>query len=318
MFVYSLSLLDVDHCDQKIGYSNTMMLLHFSAIVSLSLLVLPCWTYKFETCCFDEKTSNASTASIRLLSCPLNFVIKLRTVIFYAGNGCAQSACQRRLNKHYLACNNHRTCSIAIKCIHMDSSSCPQLSKDLTHAQHLVVDYDCILFEPEPPLVALNRLQSKVNQSTSNNQQEIVLFSAKINIESPGDTPNDSFTASPNLSEDERAWKDFILKQYLHGKRPILANAGDAPIIIQQPRSLISDILRTIIILVVFTFVLLVLILIGLFLYKRLKLMNKRSMFGHRKEHQQKHEPFPADEAYDNLKTSAAGSTTDSGTATDV
>ena len=295
-----------------------MMLLHFFFVVSLSLLVLPSWTYKFETCCFDEKTSNASTASLRLLSCPLNFVIKLRTVIFYAGNGCAQSPCQRRLNKHYLACNNHRTCSISIKCIHMDSSSCPQLTKDLTHAEHLTVDYDCILFEPEPPLVALNRLQAKVNQSTSKDQQEIVLFSAKINIDSPGDTLNESFTVSPPLNDDERAWKEFILKQYLHGKRPSLADNTDAPIIIQQPRSLISDILRTIIILVVFTFVLLVLILLGLFLYKRLKVLNKRNGFAHRKELQKKLEPFPADEAYDNLKTSAAGSTSDSGTATDV
>jgi len=57
---------------------------------------------------------------------------------------------------------------------------------------------------------------------------------------------------------------------------------------------------------------------IGLFLYKHITLVNKRKCFGHHKEQQQKHEPFPGDEAYDNLKTSAAGSTTDSGTATDV
>ncbi|CAF4933768.1 unnamed protein product [Rotaria sp. Silwood1] len=64
------------------------------------IVILPSWTYKFETCCSNEKITN-TTASIRLLSCPLNFVIKLRTVIFYTGNGCAPSACQRRLNKHY-------------------------------------------------------------------------------------------------------------------------------------------------------------------------------------------------------------------------
>jgi hypothetical protein len=58
---------------------------------------------------------------------------------------------------------------------------------------------------------------------------------------------------------------------------------------------------------------------IGLFLYKRITLLNKKTFFGHHKEQQQrKHEPFPGDEAYDNLKTSAAGSTADSGAATDV
>jgi hypothetical protein len=294
------------------------MMIHF-LFVFISLLIVPCWTSKFETCCFDEKTSNATTSgSIRLLSCPVNFVLKLRTVIFYAGNGCAQSACQRRLNKHYLACNNHRTCSISIKCIHMDSSICPSLMKDVTHAQHLIVDYDCISYEPEPPLVALARLQTTSKKNTTEDQQGIVLFSAKINIDSPGDGINDSVTIPNNLSDDERAWKDFILKQYLHGKRPLLTNNDNKPIIIQQERSLFSDILRTLIILIVFTCVLLALLIIGHFLYKRMKLLHKRNIFGHHKEHQHKHAPFPADEAYDNLKASAAGSTTDSGTATDV
>ena len=69
---------------------------------------------------------------------------------------------------------------------------------------------------------------------------------------------------------------------------------------------------------IVFTFILIVLMLIGLFLYKRITLLNKRKFYGHHHEQQQKHEPFPGDEAYDNLKASAAGSTTDSGAATDV
>ncbi len=286
------------------------------------IIILPIWTYKFETCCSNDTIKNTTT-NTRLLSCPLNFVIKLRSVIFYTGNGCAPSACHRRLNKHYLVCNNHRTCSISIKCIHMDSSTCPWLIKDITHAQHLIVDYDCMLYEPEPPLVALNRLNNnnnnKMNKPKHEDNQNIVLFSAKINIESPPDLINDSLPTLSDLTDDERAWKEFILKQYLHGKRPPLTNI-EKPIIIQQQRSLISDILRTVIILIVFTFILIVLMLIGLFLYKHVTLFNRRRFFGHQKEQQQqkKHEPFPGDEAYDNLKTSAAGSTTDSGAATDV
>ena len=290
-------------------------------VLLASLLIVPSWNYKFETCCSDEQITN-TTASIRLLSCPLNFVIKLRTAIFYTGNGCAHSPCQRRLNKHYLACNNHRTCSISIKCIHMDSSTCPGLKEDITHAQHLIVDYDCILYEPEPPLIALNRHEKQANRSKTRdeNNQDIVLFSAKINIESPADILNDSTGHLPDLKDDERAWKEFILKQYLHGKRPPLTGNEMNPIVIQQQqqRSLLSDILRTVVILIVFTVVLLVLILLGHFLYKRLALIRRRNLFGHRKEQQQKHEPFPGDEAYDNLKASAAGSTTDSGAVTDV
>ncbi len=291
----------------------------FNVFFLIFILILPTWTYKFETCCSNDTIRNTTT-NTRLLSCPLNFVIKLRSVIFYTGNGCAPSACQRRLNKHYLACNNHRTCSISIKCIHMDSSTCSWLTKDIIHAQHLTVDYDCMLYEPEPPLVALNRLNNNNNKmhKTKEDDQNIVLFSAKINIESPPDLINDSIPTLSDMTDDERAWKEFILKQYLSGKRPPLTSI-EKPIIIQQQRSLLSDILRTVIILIVFTFILIVLMVIGLFLYKRITLLNKKTFFGHHKEQQQrKHEPFPGDEAYDNLKTSAAGSTADSGAATDV
>ncbi|CAF2826508.1 unnamed protein product [Rotaria sp. Silwood2] len=283
------------------------------------ILILPSWTYKFETCCSNEKISN-TTASTRLLSCPLNFVIKLRTVIFYTGNGCAPSACQRRLNKHYLGCNNHRTCSISINCIRMDSSVCPSLIQSTTYAQHLIVDYDCILYELEPSLSALNRLDisnNKINNTKQDDNQNIVVFSAKINVESPPDMINDSISTLPVMTDDERAWKEFILKQYLNGKRPPLANV-EQPIIIQQERSLLSEIVRTVIILIIFTLILIVLMVTGFVLYKRIKFLRKRNFFGHHKEQKQKHEPFPTDEAYDNLKTSAAGSTTDSGTATDV
>jgi hypothetical protein len=201
----------------------------------------------------------------------------------------------------------------------MDSSTCSWLTKDTTHAQHLIVDYDCILYEPEPPLIALNRLNNnKMDSTKEDNNQNIVLFSAKINIESPPDIINDTIPTLSDMTDDERAWKEFILKQYLSGKRPPLTDLGK-PIIIQQQRSLLSDIFRTVIILIVFTFILIVLMLIGLFLYKRITLLHKRNLLGHhRNEQQQKHEPFPGDEAYDNLKTSAAGSTTDSGAATDV
>ena len=282
----------------------------------LFILILPIWSYKFETCCSNESSStNTTTSSIRLLSCPLNFVIKLRSVIFYTGNDCAPSACQRRLNKHYLSCNNHRTCSISIKCIHMDSSICSWLKKDITHAQHLIVDYDCILYEPEPPLIALNRHNNiKTDKPKEDDKENIVLFSAKINIESPPDINNDSIS---DITDDERLWKDYIFKKYFNGKRPLLTNIDDKPIIIQQQRSLFSDILRTVIILIVFTLILMVLMLFGLFIYKRIILLKKKKLFGHHNE-QQKHEPFPGDEAYDNLKTSTAGSTTDSGAATDV
>ena len=208
----------------------------------------------------------------------------------------------------------------------MDSSTCSWLTKDVTHAQHLTVDYDCILYEPEPSSMPFNHLthtnnhlpkKTETTKKGESDDQNIVLFSAKINIESPPDLINDSLPNSVDLTDEERAWKEFILKQYLNGKRPPL-NDLDKPIIIQQQRSLLSDILRTVIILIVFTFILIVLMLIGLFLYKYLTSMHKRKFFGHRKDQQQKHAPFPSDEAYDNLKTSAAGSTADSATATDV
>ncbi|UJR37735.1 hypothetical protein I4U23_030430 [Adineta vaga] len=296
-----------------------MVLVHSSLlpIVLLSILILPAWSYKFETCCSDEKIEN-TTSSMRLLSCPLNFVIKLRTVIFYTGNGCAPSACQRRLNKHYLACNNHRTCSISIKCIRMDSATCSKITKDMNYSQHLIIDYDCLLYEPKSTLLASNRFDMKhKNKTKEDDDQNIVLFSAKINIESPPDLFNDSLPTLYDITHDERAWKEFLLKQYLSGKRPPFSDL-EKPVIIQQQRSLFSDILRTVIILLVFTFILIVLMVIGLFLYKHITFLNKRRFFTHQRDQQQKHEPFPGDEAYDNLKSSTAGSTTDSGAVTDV
>lgn len=155
----------------------------------------------------------------------------------------------------------------------------------------------------------------------TDDKQDIVLFSAKINIDSPNDLLNDSLSSTSTVNDDERAWKDFILKQYLHGKRPNLSLNYEKAFPIQpqqQQRSLVSDIVRTVIILVVFTCVLIVLILVGFILYKRFKLLKKKNVFGHHREQQQKHEPFPGDEAYDNLKANAAGSSTDNGAATDV
>jgi len=200
----------------------------------------------------------------------------------------------------------------------MDSSTCSWLTKDITHAQHLIVDYDCILYEPEPPLIALNRFNNpKMNRTKDNEKENIVLFSAKINIESPPDILNDSLPTLFDLTDDERAWKEFILKQYLHGKRPPLIDL-EKPIIIQQQRSLFTDVLRTVIILIVFTFILIVLMLTGLFLYKHVTLLNKRKFFDHHREQHHKHQPFPGDEAYDNLKTNSTSSTPDNGAATDV
>ncbi|CAF1483161.1 unnamed protein product [Rotaria sordida] len=76
-------------------YSNYFVLILF-------IRILPIWSYQLKTCCSTEKMTTTNTT--RPLSCPLNFVIKLRSVIFYMGNGCALSSCQRRLNKHYLLC----------------------------------------------------------------------------------------------------------------------------------------------------------------------------------------------------------------------
>jgi len=88
--------------------------------------------------------------------------------------------------------------------------------------------------------------------------------------------------------------------------------------IIRQ-RSLLNEVFWTVVILIIFAFVLIVLMIVGLLLYKRISLINKKKfLIDHHKEQHEKHEPFPGDDAYDNLKTSAHGSTTDSGTTTDV
>lgn len=281
-------------------------------VLSLLQLVPPSWTYELKSCCLNEKSvaANKHNGTNRLLTCPINFVIKLRSVIFYAGNGCARSACQKRLNKHYLLCNNHRTCSISVKCIHMDALTCPWLINVDSHSQYLVVDYDCVLYEPEPPMIALNRLHSG-NQTKKETNENIVLFSAKVNIESPPDFYNESAS-----NENEHDWKEFLLKKYLaggSGQATTLIKHGEKTIIIQEQRSLFSDILRTIVILVVFAFVLILIMIIALLVYKRMKSIKKKHFY-----QQEKHRPFPADDAYDNLKTSATQSITDSGTTTDV
>lgn len=283
----------------------------------LILHILPSWTYKFETCCSNDKTPN-STANSRVLSCSLNFVIKLRSVIFYTGNGCAPSACQRRQNKYHLDCNNHRTCSISIQCIRMDASACAPLATNLNHAQHLVVDYDCVPYEPAPTANSFNQFNNDHSDLTKqDDNQNVVIFSAKINIDSPPDLINDTLPPVPDILDDDRTWKEFIIKQYLDGKQPLF-NHMEKPIIIQQERSLFSEIVRTVIILIVFTLVIIVFMIIGYFLQKRVKFLRKQHIFGHHKEQKRKHQPFPNDEAYDNLKANSATSTTDTGAATDV
>jgi hypothetical protein len=173
----------------------------------------------------------------------------------------------------------------------MDSSTCPWLTKVNSYSQHLIVDYDCILYTPEISLE---------NKTKKEQNDKMVLFSAKINIESPPDILNDS-----TLIEDEHDWKEYFFKKYFHDKQ----FNDDKPIIIEQKRSLFSDILRTVIILLIFAFILIILMLISLFIYKRLQLMKKRK---------ENHQPFPADDAYDNLKTTNMETASDSGTTTDV
>lgn len=260
------------------------------------ILILPAWNYEFESCCSNEKTSNNST---RLLSCPLNFVIQLRSAIFYTGNGCARSSCQKRLNKYYLSCNNHRTCSISIECILMDSSTCSWLTNTKSYSQYLSIDYDCILHKSETPSIPID------NQMKKEEDNNIVLFSAKINIESPLDSSETDST----LTDDENQWKEYFLKKYFHSKKV----NGERPIVIHQPRSLFNDIIRTIIILIIFTFILIIFMIITLFLYKHITLMKKRKLYG-----QDKHRPFPTDDAYDNIKAARIESASETGTTTDV
>ncbi|CAF1033332.1 unnamed protein product [Adineta ricciae] len=258
--------------------------LGFYFCIVFSLYVTSASTYQFESCCLNEQTNENAT---RLLSCPLNFVIKLRSVIFYTGSGCSRSACQKRFNKHYLPCNNHRTCSISIQCILMDSSTCPWLTKVNSYSQHIIVDYDCVLHKPDLSLV---------NQTK---QESVVLFSAKVDIESPPELFNDTISL-----EDELAWKEYFYKKYFQGT--------DKSVLVQQ-RSIFSDILRTIIILTIFATVLILLMLIAFIIYKRIISLKRMKLY-----EQEKQQPFPADDAYDNLKSNGHESASDSGTTTDV
>jgi hypothetical protein len=53
--------------------------------------------------------------------------------------------------------------------------------------------------------------------------------------------------------------------------------------------------------------------LISLFIYKHIRLIKKKKLFS-----QEKHQPFPTDDAYDNLKTTTIETASDCGTTTDV
>ncbi|CAF0861956.1 unnamed protein product [Rotaria sp. Silwood1] len=260
--------------------------------------ITPSWNYEFESCCSNEKTINNTN---HLLTCPLNFVIKLRSAIFYTGNGCSRSECQKRLNKYYLSCNNHRTCSISIRCILMDSSTCSWLEKTKSYSQHLIIDYDCILYKSESSLITLN------NQTKKEQNDNIVLFSAKVNIESPPLDTNDNDTI---ITDNENEWKEYFLKKYFYSKQL----NDNKTIIIHQQRSLFNDILRTIIILIVFTFILILFMIIILYIYKHIILMKKKKFY----DQDNKNRPFPTDDAYDNLKANRIESTSETGTTTDV
>ena len=266
-------------------------------IISIYLLFLflyPIFSYELRTCCssLDEinETKN-TTSTTRLLSCPLNFHIQLRSVIFHTGNECATSQCQKRLNKHYLLCNHHRTCLISIECIHMDHLMCPWLTNHRNQSEYLTVDYDC-LFYGTP-------LEEK--------KEKIVLFSAQVNIESPPDLFNDS--SIDNLQEEE--WKEYLWNKYRQ-EQQMKSIQGRIP-----SNSLFKDIFRTLIILLIFAIVLIVLMLITLFIYKHYKSTKKTTNQSSYSPH--KDQPFPTtDDAYENFKTSPTQSITDSGTATDV
>jgi hypothetical protein len=171
----------------------------------------------------------------------------------------------------------------------MDSSTCPWLTKVNSYSQHVMVDYDCIL----------NKAEIKKEEN-----ENIVLFSAKIKVETPPDLYNDTI-----ITDNEYEWKEYFLKKYFHDKQL----NDNKTIIIQEQRSLFSDIIRTVIILIIFAIILIVLMLISLCIYKRIKLVKKRKLY-----QQEKHQPFPGDDAYDNLKTTAIESASESGTTTDV
>lgn len=264
----------------------------FCNIFFLLLLCGLSVAYKFESCCTNEKNIGNTT---RLLSCPLNFVIKLRSANFYTGKGCAISACQKRFNKHYLPCNYHRTCSISIECILMDASTCPWLSKVNSYSQHLIVEYDCVLNQPTE-----SRTMKK-----EEDEENIVLFSAKVNIESPTE---ENFNET-NLIEEEHEWREYFLKKYF----PDQTFQENKTIVIEQKRSLLSDILRTVIILIIFASILIIFMVISLLIYKRIRWNQKRKFY-----EQDKHQPFPGDDAYDNLKATPIDAASDTGTTTDV
>lgn len=255
-----------------------------SNILLLLLLLHLSSSYQFESCCSNENTT-------RLLSCPLNFVIKLRSANFYTGNGCAISTCQKRFNKHYLSCNHHRTCSISIECIHMDLEGCSSLNSQTNYSQYLIVDYDCIVNQP-------------VFDEEKKKKKNIVLFSAKVNIESPPEIFNET-----SFLEEEHQWRDYFLKKYF----PEQTIETEKSILLSPSRSLFSDILRTVIILIIFASILIIFMVISLVIYKRIRLNQKRKFY-----EQEKHRPFPADDAYDNLKGTNLETASDSGTTTDV
>ena len=277
LIVFLASFLDVHHRSTR-----SPMIANLFSNILLLLLLHSSSSYQFESCCSNENTT-------RLLSCPLNFVIKLRSANFYTGNSCAVSTCQKRFNKHYLPCNDHRTCSISIECILMDLSACPWLNEMNNYSQYLIVEYDCIVNQPEI------RLKKKEN---------IVLFSAKVNIESPPEIFNET-----SFIEEENEWRNYFLKKYF----PDQTIQSEKSILIEQKRSLFSDILRTIIILIIFASILIIFMVISLVIYKRIRLNQKRKFY-----EQEKHQPFPGDDAYDNLKGTNMETASDSGTTTDV
>ncbi|CAF1279108.1 unnamed protein product [Didymodactylos carnosus] len=287
------------------------MLLTFAIFLFFLFQQIFCLTY--ESCCSsDDIYFTNKTISTTTLSCSKNYILKLRSVNYYYGNGCSRSNCKRRSTKYYLMCNNLKTCKISIKCVYMDNYLCPELKLlPNTRAEHIIVDYDCISTELESPLIAFNRFIKEQNLTTNYYKPIRSPFLDELNNTS-------TTTTIPTINNqqidiyNEKVWNDYILKNYLTKQRStILIDKQQQQQ--QQHRSLVTDVLLIVIILIVFAFVLIICMLIGLLLYKKILLLNNKKKCLLLKHQYQSFSP--GENMYDNLngtmKVDMNGTTTD-------
>jgi len=251
---------------------------------------------QYESCC-DDNFNNKTK-----ISCPMNFVLKLRSVYFYSGNGCSKNVlCKRRMSKQYLLCNNLRHCTISIKCVQMNNDQC--LNK---RSEHVIVDYDCLLYEPEPPLIALNRVLTIKERNLTTflkPARALVSLSASATM---GHLLNTTTTIDEY--DNEKTWNDYIKKNYLKAKpkNSVVLIDDQLP---HNQRTLLSDVIWIVVILIAFAFVLIVFMLVGVLLYKKILLLNKNNRRHH---YYNDSTSFPANEnTYDNLKANQNGCATD-------